>query len=271
VEISGIGLFLGQPVQLRCLPASADSGLVFVRTDLPGRQRIPATVAHVPPGPQRWTAVRAGGAEVRMIEHLCAALYGLGIDNLEVETTAMEMPAGDGSAKTFTVPFLDAGLRELDAPRRTIPLKRPIIVAESDVLLAAAPADGLAITYVLDYGHHFVRCQTLTLKITPEIFLEGVAGARTYVLRPEVDAFIKVGLGKGATPENTIVLDEDGRLSGAPRFPDECVRHKILDMLGDLFLANGCLSARILGYKSGHAANVRLAREIAQACAEDKK
>jgi UDP-3-O-acyl N-acetylglucosamine deacetylase len=270
VDISGIGLFLGQPVRLRCLPAPDDSGLVFVRTDMPGRPRIQAAVANVPPGPQRWTAVRDNGAEVRQIEHLCAALYGLGIDNLEVETTAMEMPVGDGSAQTFTVPFLDAGVRELDAPRRTIQLKQPIIVTDMDVILAAAPAAGLAVTYVLDYGRHFVRCQTLTLKVTRELFLEGIAGARTYVLRPEVDAFIKVGLGKGATPENTIILDEDGRLSNAPRFPDECVRHKILDMLGDLFLAGGCISARILGYKSGHAANLRLAREIAQACAEDK-
>jgi UDP-3-O-acyl N-acetylglucosamine deacetylase len=269
-EIKGVGLFFGQPVQLRCLPAPAGSGIVFVRTDLPGQPQIPAVIANVPPGPQRWTALRKGEAEVRMIEHLLSALFGLGIDNLVVETTAMEMPVGDGSAKTFTEPFLTAGVRDLDAPRRRGQLKRPVIVTESDIVLAAAPSTGgLSVTYILDYGQHFVRCQSLTLDVTRELFLDGIAGARTYVLRPEVDAFIKLGLGRGATPENTIVLEEDGRLSGSERFPDECVRHKILDMLGDLFLSGRFISARVIGYKSGHATNIRLAKAIAEACDAD--
>ena len=114
-----------------------------------------------------------------------------------------------------------------------------------------------------------MRSQSLTLNVTRETFLDGIAGARTYVLRPEVDAFIKLGLGRGATPENTIVLEEDGRLSAAARLPDECVRHKILDMLGDLSLSGSLVSARVIGYKSGHATNIRLAKAIAEACAED--
>jgi UDP-3-O-acyl N-acetylglucosamine deacetylase len=269
VEIGGVGLFFGQPVQLRCRPAPAGSGIVFVRADLPGQPQIPAVIANVPSGPQRWTALRKGEAEVRMIEHLMSALFGLGIDNVEIETTGMEMPVGDGSAKTFTEPFLSAGVRELEAPRRGAQLRRPIVVMESDIVLAAAPSTGgLSITYILDYGQHFVRSQSLTLDITRETFLDGIAGARTYVLRPEVDAFIKLGLGRGATPENTIVLEEDGRLSSAERFPAECVRHKILDMVGDLFLSGSFISARIIGYKSGHATNIRLAKAIAEACAE---
>ncbi len=270
VELQGVGLFFGQPVQLRCRPAPAGSGIVFVRADLPGQPQIPAVIANVPPGPQRWTALRAGQAEVRMVEHLLSALFGLGIDNLVIETTAMEMPAGDGSAKTFTDPFLAAGLRELDAPRRRAQLRRPVVVTEGDIFLAATPSvGGLSVTYILDYGQHFLRCQSLTLDVTRETFPDAIAGARTYVLRPEVDAFIKLGLGRGATPENTIVLEEDGRLSAAARYPDECVRHKILDMLGDLFLCGGFLSARVLGYKSGHATNIRLAKAIAEACAEE--
>jgi UDP-3-O-acyl N-acetylglucosamine deacetylase len=270
VEISGVGLFFGQPVQLRCRPAPAGSGIVFVRADLPGRPQIPAVVANVPPASQRWTALRQGEAEVRMVEHLLSALFGLGLDNLVIESTAMEMPVGDGSAKTFTEPFLAAGIRELDAPRRRAQLRRPVVVTESDVVLAAAPSSGgLSVTYILDYGQHFVHCQSLTLDVTRETFLDGIAGARTYVLRPEVDAFIKLGLGRGATPENTIVLEEDGRLSAAARFPEECTRHKILDLLGDLFLCGSFVSARVIGYKSGHATNIRLAKAIAGACAED--
>jgi len=270
VEISGVGLFFGQPVQLRCRPAPAGSGIVFVRVDLPGQPQIPAVIANVPAGPQRWTALRKGEAEVRMVEHLLSALFGLGIDNVVIETTGMEMPVGDGSAKTFTEAFLAAGVRELDAPRRSAQLRRPVVVTESDIVLAAAPSSGgLSVTYILDYGQHFVRCQALTIGVTRETFLDGIAGARTYVLRPEVDAFIKLGLGRGATPENTIVLEEDGRLSASARFPDECVRHKIMDMLGDLFLCGSFVSARVIGYKSGHAANIRLAKAIAEACAED--
>jgi UDP-3-O-acyl N-acetylglucosamine deacetylase len=240
-----------------------------VRADLPGQPRIPAVIANVPPTPQRWTALRNGEAEVRMVEHLLAALFGLGIDNLLIESTALEMPVGDGSAKTFTEAFLSAGLRELDAPRRRVQLRRPIVVMESDVVLAAGPSSaGLSVTYILDYGQHFLRCQSLTLEVTREMFLDGIAGARTYVLRPEVDAFIKLGLGRGATPENTIVLEEDGSLSAAARFPDECVRHKILDLLGDLLLSGSFISARVIGYKSGHATNIRLAKAIAEECGE---
>jgi UDP-3-O-acyl N-acetylglucosamine deacetylase len=267
VEIKGVGLFFGQPVLLRCRPAPAGAGIVFVRADLPGQPQIPAIVANVPPGPQRWTALRQGEAEVRMVEHLLSALFGLGIDNLVIESTAMEMPVGDGSAKTFTDPFLSAGLRDLDAPRSRAQLQRPIVVTDSDIVLAAAPSSGaLSVTYILDYGQHFLRCQSLTLDVTREIFLSGIAGARTYVLRPEVDAFIKLGLGRGATPENTIILEEDGHLSAAERFPAECVRHKILDLLGDLLLCGKFISARVIGYKSGHATNLRLARAIAEAC-----
>jgi len=265
VQITGVGLFLGQPVRLQCLPAPAGSGVVFVRVDLPGRPRIPVSIENVQ-GPQRWTALGQGDTEVRMVEHVLAALYGLAIDNLVIETTAAEMPVGDGSARTFTVPFLDAGIKPLGTPRKTISLRAPLGVTDNDVALLALPqADSLDITYILDYGRHFLRCQTLTIKCNRETFLQEIAPARTYVLRPEVDAFIKVGLGRGATPENTLILEEDGRMSSPPRFPDECARHKILDMLGDLYLAGSSISARIIGYKSGHSTNVRLAKAIAEA------
>ncbi len=267
VEISGIGLFLGEPVRLRCLPAEPDAGVVFVRTDLPGAPAIPATVDHVP-GPQRWTALRKGEAEVRMVEHLLATCCGLGIDNLRVEVDRVEMPVGDGSAKTFADPFADAGLETQDAPRCRPRLPHPVAVADKDILLCAAPEDAdLTLTYVLDYGQQFIRSQTYTATLSRDMFLSEIAPARTYVLRPEVDAFMKLGLGRGATPENTLVLEENGRVEGDLRYPDECARHKVLDLLGDLYLAGIPAPARVLGYKSGHSANVRFARALAQAYA----
>jgi len=268
VEIKGVGLFFGKPVNLRCLPAAADTGVVFVRTDLPGRPRIPAILENLPQ-PNRWTGLRKGEAEVSMIEHLLAALYGLQIQNLMVEADAAEMPVGDGSAQPFVTAFCNAGIKELDAPQRQFDLHRPLAVADKDVLLAAAPhAGGLTITYVLDYGERFLQSRALTLKLDRDTFVREIAPARTFVLRPEVDAFIQRGMGKGATPQNTIVLEEDGSLSETLRLPDECIRHKILDLLGDLFLAGTRISGRIIGYKSGHAVNVRLAAAIHQASLE---
>lgn len=262
VEIEGVGLFFGQPVALRCLPAEADTGLVFVRTDLPGQPRIAARIDNVP-GPQRWTALRSGDAEVRMVEHLLSALGGLGIDNLVIETNAAEMPAGDGSAKTYTDLFLRAGIKTLDAPARRFRLTEPVTVTENDVVLAAAPQkDGITITHVLDYGKHFLGSQTFTLSINPNSYVREIAPARTFVLRPEVDAFISKGMGKGATPENTIVLEENGETSEPLRCPEECVRHKILDLIGDLCLIGATFSARVIGYKSGHTENILLAKSV---------
>jgi len=262
VEIGGVGLFFGAPVRVRCLPAEANTGVVFVRTDLDGRPAVRASIENVP-GPERWTALRRGDAEVRMVEHLLAAAYGLGIDNMLVEVNAAEMPAGDGSARTYVEPFLRAGLRSLDAPRNRVALPRPVMVTHDDVALVAAPQEeGLTVTYILDYGRRFLGAQCLTLSVTRDSFIHEIAGARTFVLRPEVDAFIRQGMGKGATPDNTLVVEENGSISADLRFPDECVRHKILDLLGDLFLVGAAFPARVVGYKSGHSANVRLARAV---------
>ena len=268
VDIEGVGLFFGQPVHLRCLPAEANAGVVFVRTDLPGAPRIPAKLENVP-GPNRWTGLRKDEAEVSMIEHLLAALYGLGIQNLIVETNATEMPIGDGSAQTYVQPFLEAGIKELDASWPRLDLPHPIAVTDREVIIAAVPqGNGLSITYVLDYGGSFLGTQVLTLNINRDTFIREIAPARTYVLRPEVDAFIQQNLGKGATPENTIVLEENGTTSEPLRFPDECIRHKILDLIGDLYLAGGRIAGRIIGYKSGHTINIRLAAAIREAIAK---
>ena len=265
VEIRGVGLFLGRPVTVRCLPAEADAGVVFVRTDLPGRPQVPAHIEHVP-GQARWTALLKGDVEVRMVEHILAALYGLGIDNMVVEVDSVEMPTGDGSSKTFTDAFLRAGIRKLHKVRRCVPLKEPVWISEGDMTMVALPQEeGLTLTYVLDYGPHFVRAEAFTITLDRDVFLKEIAPAKTYVLRPEIDVFLKLGLGKGATPENTIVVEEDGRLEGPLRFRDECVRHKVLDLLGDLYLVGTRFTGRVLGYKSGHTSNVLLAQALCQA------
>jgi len=264
-EVAGTGLFLGKNARVRLLPADPGAGITFVRTDLPGAPRVEALATNVPPA-QRWTALKKGPAEVQMIEHVLSALAGLGVDNVVIETDSAEMPCGDGSAQAWVAPILNAGLREQDAPRRRINIDRPYAIVEKDVAITAAPMpEGLLITYVLDYGQMFVKSQVHTLLVTRDSYIREIAPARTYVLRPEVDAFIKMGMGRGATPENTVVLEQDGSYSVPLRFPDECARHKILDMIGDLSLAGAPFNGRLVGYKSGHGANGRLARAIMDA------
>ncbi len=264
VELEGVGLFFGEPVRVTCRPAPPGTGVTFIRTDLPGRPEIAATILNAM-APQRWTALRSGGAEVFMVEHLLAAAAGLTIDNLIVETTAKEMPVADGSAKTYTDLFLKAGLIEQDAPVSCMEIGSPLAVNQGDALLAALPQErGLTVTYVLDYGEQFVGTQSCTFTVDRDTFVRDIAPARTYVLRPEVDAFLQQGLGRGATPENTVVLEENGEAGSPLRFPNECARHKALDLIGDLFLAGGRLCARVLGYKSGHITNVKLATALAE-------
>jgi UDP-3-O-[3-hydroxymyristoyl] N-acetylglucosamine deacetylase / 3-hydroxyacyl-[acyl-carrier-protein] dehydratase len=269
VEIPGSGLFTGQDVLVRCLPAEPDTGLVFVRTDLDGAPAIPGTIASVAEGDvagARCSGIQKGEAQVVMIEHLLAGLFGLGIDNLRIEVDAVEMPVGDGSAMTYVTPLLEVGTVEQGVQRKPLVIDQPIVVCEEDILLVAAPQDeGLTITYTLDYGDKFLKSQSLTVTIDEETFLKEIAPARTYCLRPEIDFFKKIGLGGGASAENTVVVELDGTISDNARFADECVRHKILDLLGDLYLAGRLASGRLMGYKSGHATNARLARKLSQA------
>lgn len=271
VEIRGVGLFSGREVFVRCVPAPEGSGVTFVRVDMPDAPAIPACITRLaPPGssPLRATSLRQGDATVATIEHIMATVYGLGIDNLRVEVNGPEMPVGDGSAMTYVEPFRRAGLREQGAPAARFSPAAPLWVTEGDVFLALVPHENaLTVTYVLDYGRKFLRSQALTIEMSEETFVKEIAPARTYCLRPEIEFFLSRGLGRGATEENTIVVEEDGSMPPGLRFPDECVRHKILDLLGDVALGARLATGRVVGYKSGHVTNVRLARMIRESLA----
>jgi UDP-3-O-acyl-N-acetylglucosamine deacetylase len=195
-----------------------------------------------------------------------AALFGLGVDNCRVEVDTVEMPAGDGSATAYVAALRDAGIREQEAARRPLWIDRPYCVAREDALLCAAPhEEALVVTYVLDYGEAYFGSQSATVTVDEATFIREIAPARTYCLRPEIDLFRKLGLGGGASEANTVVVEPDGSLPDDARFPDECARHKILDLLGDLYLAGRLASGRLMGYKSGHALNARMAQALFKA------
>jgi UDP-3-O-[3-hydroxymyristoyl] N-acetylglucosamine deacetylase/3-hydroxyacyl-[acyl-carrier-protein] dehydratase len=261
-EVTGVGLHTGEEVTVRIKPAPPNTGIVFVRTDVPGYARIPCDTRNRV-NEQRRTALKEGEGEVHTIEHLLSAAVGMGIDNIEVELTAAEMPGLDGSASGFVKLFEEAGQHEQDAECREIIVTEAISVQTKDASLVALPCEsGLRISYTMDYPVPSLPSMHYSLEVTRETYIEEIASARTYVLRREAEMLLKLGLGKGANTDNTIVMHDDGSVEGELRFPDEPVRHKILDLIGDLALVGAPIRAHIIALKSGHDMNASLARKL---------
>ncbi|MFM8980497.1 MAG: UDP-3-O-acyl-N-acetylglucosamine deacetylase, partial [Planctomycetia bacterium] len=263
-EVAGVGLHSGARTSLRIQPAPAGSGVTFVRTDLAGRPRIPADHAHIGKRP-RCTSIQEGSAEVHTIEHLLAALLALQVDNLEVEIDGPECPGLDGSALEFLALVEHCGSVEQDALRERLVVERPVTVAAGEgAAVSALPARaGLTLGYTLDYGPGFPGRQHVTFPLDAETFRREVAPARTFCMEAEADALRKAGLGKGASTENTLVLQPGGGARDTTlRWPDEPARHKLLDLMGDLFLLGADLQATVLAHRTGHEANQDLVRAL---------
>ncbi len=269
VEYSGIGLFTGEEVKLRFKPSPANSGINFIRTDIEGHPGIPASVEMLSDS-IRLISLTKNGVGIKSVEHLMAALAGLGIDNIEIEINGNEVPAGDGSSLLFTQLLKGTGIKSLEKPKNTFYLKEEIKVSNGDASIIALPYDkGLALSYILDFNGAFLNRQCFEIEMTENNFSTQIAPARTFGLSTSIEEYKGQGWGKGVTDENTLILHEDGTirkpLSMAPaelRFPNECIRHKILDIIGDLYLTNLTLHARIVANKSGHYLNTRMAEKI---------
>ena len=268
--LTGAGLHTNEQVLVTLSPAEPGTGVVFVRTDLPGHPRIPIDLARVDNRGRR-TAIRGsggrdGGVEVHTVEHLLACLLALSIDNLEAHVSGGELPGMDGSALPYLEALQAVGLREQDEEAEEFDLAAQVAFdnPEDDVSIVALPSErGLFVNYTLDYGTPEIPLQRIALPITPETFRKEIAPARTFCLESEAKALRESGLGQGANTRNTLVVGSDGKPIGNElRFPDEFVRHKVLDLLGDLYLLGLRLKARILALRSGHAANVELVRSL---------
>ncbi len=276
MEYSGVGLFTGEAATLCFRPSLEDRGITFIRSDIEGRPMISATTETVSDC-KRHITLQKDGVGVRCIEHVMAALAGLGIDNIEIEVSGTEIPAGDGSSLLFTRLLKGAGIVYLKKPKKKFFLQRKVELSEGDASIVALPYDkGLSLSYILDFNGSFLNRQCFEIEMTEQNFVTQIAPARTFGLSTAVDEFKRLGIGKGVTDENTFVLQEDGSitkpLSKTPailRFPNECVRHKILDIVGDLYLTNLALHARIIATKSGHSLNARMAKEIIEISKEE--
>lgn len=265
IECGGIGLHSGRKVSLRLLPAPPDSGVRFRRTDRNGEE-IPARVAHV----QRVdfaTTLGSGGAEVKTVEHLLGALYGMGIDNAVVEVDASEIPIMDGSAAAFIYLIREAGFVKQSRARKYFRVTRPLEIQDADRWIRLLPSDDLRVTYTIEFSHPLITKQTLTIPINQGTFVDQVAPARTFGFMKDVEALRVRGLAMGGSVDNAVVLGESKALNRDLRFANEFVRHKILDVLGDLSLAGYPLKAHVLVHKGGHRLHTDMARLIASSAA----
>ncbi len=264
VTFRGVGLHTGREVTVQVKPGEPDTGIVFVRTDLPGKPRIPLRRENAVKR-DRQSAVSNGEHEVGTVEHLAAGFYVLGIDNALVEIDGSELPGMDGSALPYAEGLRDAGRVEQKAPRKVFELDQPVAVSEGDTTLTAFPnPSGLRISYTLDYGAApGVKPQYVSIDVTEERFLGQIAPARTFCLEVEARKLQEMGLGLGANTKNTLVIGDNGLIDNTFRLENEPARHKVLDLLGDLMMLEADLKAHIVAAKTGHRMNLELVNKLA--------
>lgn len=263
IAFSGIGLHTGKEVLLRLLPSQDNSGIVFQRVDLPGKPFIPASVEYVQ-DTSRSTKIGIGEASVQTIEHLLAAIYACQVDNVCIQVNEGEPPIADGSAQPFIELIEKTGVVEQKSLITKISLQKPVFVSHKEAHLVALPSHEFRISYTLHYPKSSViGSQYLSLEISEDSFKKELALSRTFALYEEISILMERGLIRGGSLENGVVIKDNAVFSkDGLRYPNEMVRHKILDLVGDLALVGFSFNAHIIAIRSGHAANVALGKEI---------
>ncbi len=262
----GRGLHTGCEVYLKLKPAAENTGIHFVRVDLPGKPVIkvdPANI-HIDTAIPRCTSIGQGRGVIHTVEHLMSVLWGLGITNLIVEIDGQELPGLDGSGIEFLMAIKKTGIVDQEAQAPVLELKEPVGVELNGCSIYAVPAKEFKISYVLDYEHPCLRSQFFSSVVNGQIFEEEIAPCRTFCLESEANELRGMGLGKGANYDNTLVVGECGVIKNKTRFPDEFARHKVLDFIGDLYLLGMPIKAHVFAVKSGHTLNIQLLRKLCQ-------
>jgi UDP-3-O-[3-hydroxymyristoyl] N-acetylglucosamine deacetylase len=242
-------------------PAPANRGVVFRRSDLPGAPTVEARPEHVT-DTQYSTTIAKGQASIKTIEHLMSALAGMGVDNVQVDLTGPEVPILDGSAGPFVELLRHAGLRRQFAPKTFLKIQKPIAVEVGTRSLRIVPSQRLKVIYTMCFDHPILGEQTVAMEVGRDRYVRDVAPSRTYGFVKDLDLLARLGLAKGGSLENALLIGEEGVLNGPLRFPDELVRHKILDLLGDLYLLGKPLVGTIIAQGAGHQLHLMLARHI---------
>ncbi len=263
-ELTGRGLFTGAPVKVRFKPAPVGSGVTFVRCDQPSPIRIPARIENLTRRARR-TSLRNGTVAIETVEHCLAAVRGLSIDNLDIELDNCELPGADGSSKSFAEALCEAGVEEQDADRHVLDITEMIRVTEGEAEVVAWPGTPgvLEVTYELDYGaDSTLGWQVFRATLDRETFLKEIAPARTFVTETEAAQLRAAGLGVHLGYSDILVIGRNGPIENSYRFADECVRHKVLDFIGDMMLMGSFVCGRVYARKSGHSLNHELVRQL---------
>ncbi len=261
ISCEGIGLHSGKRARMTINPAPADTGIVFVRTD-EGNAEIRAVAANTA-ATSYATTLRQGSVSVRTVEHLLAAFAGLNIDNAYVEIDSDEVPIMDGSARHFTKIIIEAGIENQDTLRPAIQVIKPVFVRDGSKQIAVWPAETASVSCFIDFDHPLLREQVLSYRPSEEAFLREVSSARTFGFLRDVRALQAHGLARGASLENAIALDGETVMNEEGlRYSDEFVRHKILDLIGDLSLAGMPIIGHVVAHKSGHGLNARMVSKL---------
>jgi len=260
IEFSGVGLHSGCEVSVRLIPKNENFGIKFKRTDLPGNNEIEANYKNVA-STQRSVTLGAGDARVKTVEHLLAALYAYGIDNLLIEVKGEEIPAVDGSAAPFAQKILETGILELPAEKEYFCIKEPVNFKESDSFISAYPSDALKVTVVVNFNHPLAGYQVFEFEKDKDDFFTALSPARTFGFWEEIEFLKKNNLALGGSPDNAIIIKKD-KIMTKLRFDDEIVRHKCLDLIGDIALLGKDLKAHICAYKSSHGLDIKFLKKI---------
>ncbi len=261
--VTGVGLHTGHTVTVTLGPAAATTGISFVRTDLPGQPRIPART-HEVIATERRTALGRGEAQVQTVEHVLAALHGLGIDDAEIAVSGPELPIIDGAFSVWVDLIDRVGIVEQPGDPAVVSVRHPFTVQAGEARYVVAPAPALRITATIEWQHPAIGRQSLLVDVAPDSFRREIAGARTFGFVHEVESLRERGLLQGASSEMAVVLSATGVESGALRWPDEFVRHKIGDLVGDLALLGARLEGHIMTERPSHQGNVALAEAMAR-------
>lgn len=264
VTVEGIGLQTGSKTKIILRSAPANSGINFIRVDLPNKPLINIQSISFDDYnlKKRRTILKAGPVEIQTTEHILAALFGLSIHNIIIEINGEELPGLDGSAKEYVEAIERAGIVEQDAPVKELIVKKAVWCADQGAFLAAFPYNGFRISYFLSYPATGIGDQFLNLEISPDIFKQEIAPARTFCISKEAILLKALGFGRGANFKNTLIMGKKGPVNNELRFSDEPVRHKILDLIGDLSLISMPFKAHIVAVKSGHGLNIELVKRL---------
>jgi UDP-3-O-[3-hydroxymyristoyl] N-acetylglucosamine deacetylase len=262
IEFEGIGLHTGYSVHLKLVPAPPDTGIVFRRIDLKNF-KIEAIRSHVAKVSYATTLMKKG-VMISTVEHLLSTMYGLGIDNLYLDVDSMEVPILDGSCQPFIEKILDTGIVEQDALRKYIVIEKPIEMIQDDKVAGVYPHPAAKVTYIIDFEHKAIGHQEIRIELTPETYRSEIGKARTFGFVSDVEYLRSLGLIRGGTVDNAIVLDDSGVIDTDLRYPNEFVRHKLLDLLGDISLTGYPIIGHLRAERAGHAIHTALADRIAR-------